>query len=182
MAGRLVAYRLAIDSGHHAQEARMHRAPLVRITLATSAALLLGCESHRPLEPSRRRPDLARGTPAPAARVRHPDHACRRSAEGCMALRRTPCSSPGGIIAGYSWHRDGRMIPVTWTLQNGAWTITALPYAADRHERSREGRSTIMATSPATTGRAPLLTRCCGLRPEASRCSAATTSWGRQSQ
>jgi uncharacterized membrane protein len=36
----------------------------------------------------------------------------------------------GAIVAGYSWDSADRMNPVTWTLQNGAWTITALPYAA----------------------------------------------------
>jgi probable HAF family extracellular repeat protein len=35
----------------------------------------------------------------------------------------------GSIVAGYSWSsRDGAMHPVTWTLQNGKWTLTALPY------------------------------------------------------
>ena len=35
----------------------------------------------------------------------------------------------GSVVAGYSWSsRDGAMHPVTWTLQNGKWTITELPY------------------------------------------------------
>ena len=104
----------------------MHRALLARFTLSASVGLLLACESNRPFEPSAT-PALARPQPA---------------ASGFATLTKLPSlgkgvhgeayavQQSGGIIAGYSWHRDGRMIPVTWTLQNGAWTITSLPYPA----------------------------------------------------
>ena len=113
----------------------MHRAPLVRITLSASAALLLGCESSRPLEPTRTGPGPKAGA---GARVRHPEQAAvtrRGEHEEAYAVQQS-----GGIIAGYSWQSDGRMIPVKWTLQNGAWTITSLPYCGHRLERAREGR------------------------------------------
>ena len=104
----------------------MQRALLARFTLSASAGLLLTCESDRPFEPSAT-PALARPQPA---------------ASGFATLTTLPSlgkgvhgeayavQQSGGIIAGYSWHRDGRMIPVTWTLQNGVWIITSLPYPA----------------------------------------------------
>ena len=104
----------------------MQRVTFGRFALSTSIALLLGCESSRPFEPSAQ-PDLARGT---------------TPTSGFATLVKLPVLSKGlhgeayavqqsgGIIAGYSWHRDGRMIPVTWTLTNGAWTIKALSYPA----------------------------------------------------
>lgn len=97
--------------------------------LSASAALLLGCDSNRPLDPSS-------GPDAAAARVKAP------SSGGFATLSTLPPIKGGGhgeayavtqagsIIAGYSWDRSGRMNPVTWTLQDGAWRITALPYPA----------------------------------------------------
>src|SRR5688500_18729697 len=107
-------------------EARMHRALLARFTLSASVALIVGCESSRPLEPSAQ-PDLARGTTptsgfATLANLPALDKGVHGEASAVQ--------QSGGIIAGYSWHRDGRMIPVTWKLTNGAWTITALSYPA----------------------------------------------------
>lgn len=103
----------------------MQRTLLARLTLSASAGLLLGCESPRPFEPSAS-PELAR-RPQPggfATLTKLP--ALSRGVHGeAYAVQQS-----GGIIAGYSWHRDGRMIPVTWTLQNGAWTITSLAYPA----------------------------------------------------
>jgi len=107
-------------------EARMRRTLLARFTVPASAMLLLGCESSQPLEPPGQA-ELARQT-APTS--------------GFATLAKLPAltkgvhgeayavQQSGAIIAGYSWHRDGRMIPVTWTLNNGAWAITALPYPA----------------------------------------------------
>ena len=37
----------------------------------------------------------------------------------------------GTVIVGSAWDRDGLLHPVTWTLQNGQWAITALPTPPD---------------------------------------------------
>ena len=36
----------------------------------------------------------------------------------------------GTLVVGYSWDKNGLMHPVQWTMQSGAWTITALPFDA----------------------------------------------------
>ena len=104
-----------------------------RLTLATFALsasvglLLLGCESSRPLEPTTG-PDLARKPgPAPGFATLSNLPSLGRGGNGAEAYA---VQQSGGIIAGYSWQNDGRMIPVKWSLQNGAWTITSLPYSA----------------------------------------------------
>src|SRR5215213_5419663 len=102
----------------------MQRIAVARLALSASAVLILGCESHRPFEPSSE-PALARGrTASTEFATLSTLPALSRSVHGeAYAVQRS-----GGIIAGYSYDRDDRMIPVTWTLQNGTWTIAALPY------------------------------------------------------
>lgn len=104
----------------------MRRLTSATFALSASVGLLLGCESSRPLEPTAG-PDLARkpvAEPAFATLSTLPSLGRGNGAEA-YAVQQS-----GGIIAGYSWQSDGRMIPVKWTLQNGAWMITSLPYAA----------------------------------------------------
>jgi uncharacterized membrane protein len=104
----------------------MYRTSLARFALSASVALIVGCESSRPLEPSAQ-PDLARGTtPTSGFATLASLPSLGKGVHGeAYAVQQS-----GGMIAGYSWHRDGRMIPVTWKLTNGAWTITALSYPA----------------------------------------------------
>jgi probable HAF family extracellular repeat protein len=98
-------------------------------SLSIATAVLLGCDTTPPLEPSRvpAAPNMAKGGPntgsqfatlAKLAPIKGGGHG------EAYAVDRT-----GSVIAGYSWDRAGRMNPVTWRLQNGAWVITALPYA-----------------------------------------------------
>jgi uncharacterized membrane protein len=101
------------------------------LALSGAAVLVLGCDTRKSLEPSPEppAPSLAKGggggggtdfatlTPLPALSSRVHGEA--------YAVDRT-----GSLIVGYSWDSNDRMNPVTWRLQNGAWTITALPYAA----------------------------------------------------
>jgi uncharacterized membrane protein len=99
------------------------------IPVTGAAVLLLGCETRKAFEPSSlpTAPNLARpGT----------------SGGDFATLGMLPALNPrvhgeayavdqgGSLIAGYSWDQNDRMNPVTWTLQNGTWTITKLPYAA----------------------------------------------------
>jgi probable HAF family extracellular repeat protein len=105
----------------------VRRVTLGFFALSATAALLLGCDSNRPLEPSHGPDALARVATAQS---------------GFATLSTLPALSKGvhgeayavtqagSIIAGYSWDRAGRMNPVTWRLQTGAWRITALPYVS----------------------------------------------------
>jgi len=99
-------------------------------SLPISAMVLLGCDTRQPLEPSRVpvMPTLAKGAPntgSQFAMLAQLPPIKGGSHGEAYAVDRT-----GAIIAGYSWDRAGRMNPVTWKLQNGAWTVAALPYAA----------------------------------------------------
>jgi uncharacterized membrane protein len=105
----------------------MRRALLARFTLSASVALVVGCESSQPLEPTAG-PDLARKPEAaPGFATLSTLPSLSRGGTGAEAYA---VQQSGGVIAGYAWHTDGRMIPVKWSLQNGAWTITSLPYPA----------------------------------------------------
>jgi uncharacterized membrane protein len=94
------------------------------------AVLLLGCDTRKTLEPSSLpvAPSMAKGGGS--------------SGDDFATLSKLPAlhrrlhgeayavDQAGSLIAGFSWDQDGRMNPVTWTLQNGAWTVTKLPVAA----------------------------------------------------
>ena len=100
------------------------------IPAASAALLLLGCETRKPSEPPSlpTAPNLARpsGNPGGDFATLGTLPALTRGAQGeAYAIDRA-----GSLIAGYSWDQAGRMNPVTWTLQNGRWTVTTLPYAA----------------------------------------------------
>jgi probable HAF family extracellular repeat protein len=93
-----------------------------RLLLGSLATvLLLGCEGEKAVAPGLEpgAPFLARGGPNSSqfATVITLD---RFSAANAV-------NQAGTIIAGYRWRGN---LPMTWTLQNGAWTATALPFAA----------------------------------------------------
>lgn len=86
-----------------------------------TTGLLLGCESEKAgapgLEPGA--PLLAKGGPNSS------QFATLITLDRFSAANAV--SQAGTIIAGYRWRGN---IPMTWTLQNGAWTANALPVAA----------------------------------------------------
>lgn len=105
-------------------------APVFAATL--SAVLLLGCSSDAPLEIANAldAPSLARGGGGGgggggtefATRTALP--ALQKGVHGeAYAINRA-----GSLIGGYSWDQLGYMHPVTWSLQNGTWQITAYPW------------------------------------------------------
>lgn len=93
------------------------------------SALALGCETSAVIAPDRSplntSPGLAKGTNSDFATVSALPALSRSTHGEAYAVNRS-----GSVIAGYSWDRADRMNPVTWTLRNGSWVITALPYAS----------------------------------------------------
>ncbi|HZI29561.1 MAG TPA: hypothetical protein VFD64_15435 [Gemmatimonadaceae bacterium] len=95
-----------------------------------SAVVLPGC-SETPIEVANTldAPSLAKGGPGGggtefATRTALP--ALQKGVHGeAYAISRA-----GGLIGGYSWDQQGYMHPVTWSLQNGTWKITAYPWDA----------------------------------------------------
>jgi uncharacterized membrane protein len=104
-------------------------APLLAATL--SAILLVGCDSAAPLEVANTldAASLAKGGTGGggtefATRTALP--ALQKGVHGeAYAIDRA-----GALIGGYSWDQQGYMHPVTWSLQNGSWKITAYPWDA----------------------------------------------------
>jgi probable HAF family extracellular repeat protein len=105
-----------------------------RFILSIAAAPLLGCDTRQPLEPARvpGAASMAKGGPpgGPPAGSQFATLTNLPVLKGGQIGGANAVNQAGSIIAGYSWDRTGRMIPVTWRLQNGAWTLTTLPYAA----------------------------------------------------
>ena len=101
--------------------------------LTVAAASLLGCDARQPLEPPHA-PDVASmargggggGPPAGSQFATLTQLPALKGSHG----EAYAVNQAGSLIAGYSWDRTGRMIPATWRLQNGAWTLSTLPYAA----------------------------------------------------
>ena len=104
----------------------MHRyAPVFLASI--SAVLILGCDAKAPLElVSDSSPSLAKGGGKPgsgfATRTSLPALSSGVHGEA-YAINRT-----GSLIGGYSWDQAGLMHPVTWSLVNGSWQITAMPW------------------------------------------------------
>ncbi|MGK2963271.1 MAG: hypothetical protein ACSLFK_14195 [Gemmatimonadaceae bacterium] len=98
--------------------------------LAFAALIAVGCDSVQPVEPSPApaAPSLAKG--GPGAGNEFATLGKLPPIKGGSHGEAYGVDQAGSIIAGYSWDRAGRMNPVTWTLQNSAWTITVLPYAS----------------------------------------------------
>jgi len=97
--------------------------------VGTLAALILGCESRAPLElPDEMAPSLTKGGPGGGT-----DFATRTAlpaVQGGPHGEAYAIDRAGTLIGGYSWDRAGLMHPVTWSLVNGSWQITALPWDA----------------------------------------------------
>jgi hypothetical protein len=109
---------------------RQARAVLVSL----SATLILGCESKTPVELTNEVnvPSLAKGGPnggtAFATRAVLPP--LKGGAHGeAYAIDRA-----GTLIGGYSYAADRLVHPATWSLVNGNWQVTALPWTAPRPE------------------------------------------------
>ena len=98
--------------------------------LALAAAPLVGCDTRQPLEPARVPDAVSMAKGRPPAGNEFATVSQLPAIKGANNAGANAVNQGGSIIAGYSWDRTGRMIPTTWTLQNGAWTLTALPYAA----------------------------------------------------
>jgi hypothetical protein len=96
-----------------------------------SAALPAGCSSDAPFEvrDTIDTPSLAKGGSGGggtefATRTALP--ALQKNVHGeAYAIDRA-----GALIGGYSWDQQGYMHPVTWSLQNGTWKITAYAWDA----------------------------------------------------
>ena len=104
------------------------QAPVVLVSL--SATLILGCESKTPIELTNEVnvPSLAKGGPnggtAFATRAVLPP--LKGGAHGeAYAIDRA-----GTLIGGYSYAADRHVHPATWSLVNGNWQVTALPWYA----------------------------------------------------
>jgi uncharacterized membrane protein len=100
------------------------------VIASVSAVLVLGCDSKTPLE-------LARNTAAPALAKGGPgsgnEFATRTALpplQGGAHGEAYAIDRAGTLIGGYSWDKAGRMHPVTWSLVNGSWQITAYPWDA----------------------------------------------------
>jgi uncharacterized membrane protein len=106
---------------------RSHSFPFI---LSLAAATLLGCDTGQPLEPAHvpGAASMAKGGPPTGSQFATLSNL--PVLKGGGPGEAYAVNQAGSLIAGYSWDRAGRMIPVTWTLQSGAWTLTALPYAA----------------------------------------------------
>ena len=98
--------------------------------LSIAAAPLLGCDTRQALEPAHvpGAASMAKGGPSTGSQFATLSSLAPLKGGGHGEAYAV--NQAGSLIAGYSWDRAGRMIPVTWKMQSGAWTITALPYAA----------------------------------------------------
>jgi len=98
--------------------------------LSVGVLMIFGCDAGQPVEPSLSQadPSLAKG--GPTASIGFATLAKLAPIKGGGHGEAYAVDQAGSVIAGYSWDRNGRMNPVTWRLQSGAWTITAFPYAA----------------------------------------------------
>jgi uncharacterized membrane protein len=99
----------------------MRRLTLVYST-AASAVLLAGCESTRPLssvpfDEAR----LASGPSSTVTLIKLPSLGSNSEARAVNA--------EGTVIAGQAFDRAGMLYAVKWTLENGAWILTKLPYS-----------------------------------------------------
>jgi uncharacterized membrane protein len=107
----------------------MHRdlRPLARALVAgsASAALLLGCDSNQPLDPARAPTGVSRATKGQGATATLTILPSLGGPSEALAV-----DAAGAVIAGYGWDRSDVIHAVKWTLQNGAWAISALPQAA----------------------------------------------------
>jgi len=97
---------------------------------SVTTVLVLGCESRTPVGLTNELdvPSLAKGGPGGgtefATRTPLPPLPGGQHGEAYAVDR------AGSLIGGYSWDKAGRMHPVTWSLVNGSWQITAFSWDA----------------------------------------------------
>ena len=106
------------------------RAPLF-CTAIVSTILLHGCDSNRPTEPSSISEPavvMARGVSGIATLTKLPSLGSNSEALGV--------NDAGTIVVGHSFDRAGMLYAVRWTLQNGSWRITTLPYTGSARAMS----------------------------------------------
>lgn len=94
-------------------------------TLTASAMLLAACDGSRLLNPSTELPDSPSAAKAPsqsqfATLTKLPSLGSNSEALGV--------NGAGTVIVGHSFNRAGMLYAVKWTLQDGSWKITTLPY------------------------------------------------------
>lgn len=106
------------------------------VMASVTTVLVLGCEAKTPLEVSKAldAPALAKGGGGGGGSggsgtefaTRLPLPALSSGVHGeAYAIDRA-----GTLIGGYSWDQGGLMHPVTWSLVNGSWQVTAYPWDA----------------------------------------------------
>ena len=99
-----------------------------------AAVLVLGCDQKSPVAPALEVGEalLAKGGGGSGGGG-STDFATRYSLPPLPRGRHGEAYSvnqAGTLVVGYSWDRNDLMHPVQWTMQNGAWTVTALPFDA----------------------------------------------------
>lgn len=100
------------------------------IIASISALLVLGCDMKTPLEIARNpaAPALAKG--GPGVGIEFATRTALPPLPGGAHGEAYAIDRAGTLIGGYSWDKAGRMHPVTWSLVNGSWQITAYPWDA----------------------------------------------------
>jgi uncharacterized membrane protein len=103
--------------------------------ISVSAVLILGCESKAPVAPALEAGEalLAKGGGGSGGGGGGTEFATRYSLPPLPNGPHGEAYAPnqaGTLIVGYSWDKNDLMHPVQWTMQNGAWTISALPFDA----------------------------------------------------
>ena len=91
---------------------------------ASAALFLLGCDANRPLGPSSESSTLRRVTKGQTELVTLTRLPTLGSNSEALAV-----DEAGTTIVGQSFDRAGMLYAVKWTLQNGSWVISTLPYA-----------------------------------------------------
>jgi len=96
-----------------------------------TTVLVLGCEAKTPLEVARTpdAPALAKGGP-PGGGSEFATRTALPPLKGGAHGEAYAIDRAGTLIGGYSWDQAGRMHPVTWSLVNNSWQITAYAWDA----------------------------------------------------
>ena len=106
------------------------RRPLPVFFAPLAAILVFGCESKTPVEPTNvaHVPSLAKG--GPGGGTEFATRTALAPLQGGAHGEAYAVNRAGSLIGGYSWDQQDLMHPVTWSLVNGTWTITAYSWDA----------------------------------------------------